>query len=180
MLLYRVFPYLASASAGQPGHPLYVHPAQGAGRFDNPSHYLAWYMAAEAVSAIGESFAHLSEWRDEMFEFPHIPGSRRALGIYDLPDDLPYVDLDDPQRLVELGVRPSQVVERNRPYTQALAFRIYSEAKYKGLRWWSFHRPQWRVYCLWEIDPQIAQVDELNVAHIAVESAARTLARRIV
>ncbi|MHB8691935.1 MAG: RES family NAD+ phosphorylase [Solirubrobacteraceae bacterium] len=180
MLLYRVFPYLSSASTGQPGNPLFIHPAQGAGRFDNPSHYLAWYLAAEAVSAIGESFAHLSVWRDEMFEFPHIPGSRRALGIYDLPDDLPYVDLDDPQRLVELGVRPSQVVERNRPYTQSLALRIYSESKYKGLRWWSFHRPQWRVYCLWEIGPTVAQIDELTVAHIAVESAARTLAKRIV
>ena len=176
MLLYRVCPYLPSASTGQPGHPLYVHPAQVAGRFDNPSHYLAWYMAAEAVSSVGESFAHLSEWTDEMFEFPHIPGSRKALGIYDLP----YVDLDDPQRLVDLGVRPSEVVERNQPYTQALALRIYMEAKYKGIRWSSFHRPQWRVYCLWEIDPNIVQVDDLTVAHIAVESAARTLARRIV
>jgi hypothetical protein len=119
MLLYRVFPYLSGASAGQPGHPLYIHPAHGTGRFDNRSHYLAWYMAAEAVSAVGESFAHLSSWGDEMVEFPQIPGSRKALGIYDLPDDLRYVDLDDPQRLVDLGVRPSQAIARNRPYTQA-------------------------------------------------------------
>jgi hypothetical protein len=180
VLLYRVFPYLPSASRGQPGHPLYVHPAQGDGRFDNPAHYLAWYMAAEAVSAVGESFADLSEWRDEMFEFPHIPSSHKALGVYDLPDDLPYVDLDDPQRLVDLGVRPSQVVERNRPYTHALALRIYMEAKYNGIRWWSFHRPQWHAYCLWEIDPEIVQVDDLTVAHIAVDSAARTLARTII
>lgn len=179
MLLYRVFPHLHSASAGQPGHPLYVHPAQGLGRFDNPSYYLAWYLAAEAVSAVGESFAHLSSWRDEMFEFPHIPGARRALGVYELADDLPYVDLDDPQRLVDLGVRPSQVVERNRPYTQALARRIYEEGRYKGIRWWSFHRPQWRVYCLWEIDPGVVQVEALTVGHVAVESAARTLAKAI-
>lgn len=180
MLLYRVFPYLATAAEGDPGHPLYVHPAQGAGRFDNPSHYLAWYLAAETVSAVGESFAHLSAWRDKMFEFPLIPGARRALGTYELPDDLPYVDLDDPQRLVDLGVRPSQVVERNRPYTQALALRIYQEKKYNGIRWWSFHRPQWRVYCLWEIDPTVAQIDLLTTSHIAVQSAARTLAKAIV
>lgn len=179
MLLCRVFPYLPSASNGQPGHPLYVHPAQGAGRFDNPLQYLSWYMAAEAVSAVGESFAHLSAWKDEMFEFPQIPGSRRVLGIYELPDDLPYVDLDDPQRLLDLGVRPSQVVERNRPYTQALALKIYMEAKYNGICRWSFHRPQWRVYCLWEIDPDIVQVEALTLTHIAVGSAARTLAKRI-
>lgn len=179
MLLYRVFPYLPTASTGEPGHPLYVHRAQGAGRFDNPAHYLAWYVAAEAVSAVGESFAHLSTWRDEMFEFPLIAGSRKALGIYDLPDDLPYVDLDDPPRLVDLGVRPSQAIERNRPYTQALALRIYREGTYNGIRWWSFHRPQWRVYCLWEIDPSIAQIDPLTMDHIAVANAARTLAKAV-
>lgn len=181
MLLHRVFPHLpAAATRADPGHPLYVHPGQGAGRFDNPAYYLAWYMAAEAVSAVGESFAHLSTWRDEMFEFPLIPGSRRALGVYDLPDDLPYVDLDDPQRLVELGVRPTQVIERNRPHTQGLALRIYRQGSYNGIRWWSFHRPQWRVYCLWESDPSVAQIEPLTMSHIAVRSAARTLAKVLV
>jgi hypothetical protein len=179
VLLYRVFPYSPSASTGEPGHPLYVNPAQGAGRFDNPEHYLASYMAAEAVGAVGESFGDLSTWRDEMFEFPLLSGSRKALGTYELPDDLPYIDLDDPQRLVELEVRPSQVVERNLPYTQALALRIYQEAEYNGIRWWSFHRPQWWVYCLWEIDPTIAQIDPLSMGHIAVQSAARTLAKAV-
>lgn len=177
MLLSRVFPYLPSAPAGKPGHPLYVHPAQGSGRFDNPALYLAWYMSAETVSAVGESFASISVWRDEMFEFPHIPGSRKALGTYELAGDLPYVDLDDPQRLVELGVRPSQVIERNRPYTQGLAARIYAERKYNGIRWWSFYWPQWRVYCLWEITPKIAEIDELSMTHSAVVDAAQTLVK---
>ncbi len=112
-----------------------------------------------------------------MFEFPLIPTSLRALGVYNLPDDLPYVDLGDPQRLVELGVRPSQVIEHNRPYTQALALRIYQQRSYNGIRWWSFHRPQWRVYCLWEIDPRVVQIEPLMMSHIAVQSAARTLAK---
>ncbi|GAC1324852.1 MAG: hypothetical protein NVSMB25_22770 [Thermoleophilaceae bacterium] len=115
-----------------------------------------------------------------MFAFPQIAGSRRALGIYDLPDDLPYLDLDDPQRLVDLGVHPSQVVERNRPFTQALALRIHGEGNYKAIRSWSFHRLQWRVYCLWEIQPRIGQIDDLAVGHVAVDSAARTLTKLIV
>jgi len=179
VLLYRVFPYLSTASSGQPGHPLYIHPNQGYGRFDNPARYLAWYMASEAVSAVGESFADITVWKDAMFDFPSIPGSRKALGIYDLPDDLPYVDLDDPQQLVDRGVRPSQVVERNRPFTQGLALTIYQESRYNGIRWWSFHRPQWRVWCLWEVDPTVAQVDDLTTSHIAVVSAARTLAKAV-
>lgn len=177
MLVYRVFPYLASVKAGQPGHPLYVHPEQGTGRFDNPAQYLAWYMADLPTAAVGESFGDLSVWRDEMFPFPRIPGSRRALGTYRLPDELPYVDLDDPQRLVELGVRPSQVVERNRPYTRALALRIYQQGPYNGLRWWSFHRPQWRVYCLWEIGPTIEVIDHLSLSFPAVRDAATTLSK---
>lgn len=180
MLLYRVFPYLSGAAPGKPGHPLYVHPAQGLGRFDNPHHYLAWYVTSEAVSAVGESFAHLSTWRDEMFAFPHIPGARRALGVYDVADDLPYVDLDDPRRLLDLGVRPSQVVERNRPYTQALALRIHEQGSVNGIRWGSFHRPQWRVWCLWEIDATVADVEVLTVDSAAVKSAAVTLVRPIV
>lgn len=179
MLLYRVFPYLPSARPDQPGHPCYVNPHQGAGRFDNPTQYLAWYMAAEAATAVGESFADITTWSESMFAFPLIPGARRALGIFEVDDGLPYVDLDDPQRLVELGVRPSQVIERNLPYTQSLAARIYEEHRYHGIRWWSFHQPQWRVWCLWEVSPTAVQIDPLSVSHPAVVDAARTLIKPI-
>ncbi len=179
MLLYRVFPYQSSAKKGDPGHPLYVHPAQGRGRWDNPTWYLAWYMASEPTSAVGESFAHLSVWRNEMFEFPQISGARRALGVYELPDDLPYVDLDDAATLVEQGMRPSQVVERNRPYTQARALGIYQADKWNGIRWWSFHRPEWRIWCLWDIDPRCETVVDLDIGHVAVRDAAATLVRPI-
>lgn len=179
MLVYRVFPYLASASKGEAGHPLYVHPNQGSSRFDNPTLYLAWYMASEPSSAVGETFADLRRWSDAMFDFPALSGARRALATYSLPDDLPYVHLDDPQRLVELGVRPSQVVERNRPYTHGLAARIYNMGKYNGIRWWSFHRPQWRVWCLWDIDPAVEQVEELTLAHIAVKDARENLIKQL-
>ncbi len=180
MLLYRVFPYRSSAKPGEPGHPLYVHPAQGRGRWDNRSAYLAWYMASEQTSAVAEVFAHLSTWRDAMFPFPQIPGSRRALGTYQLPDDLPYIDLDDPQTLVDRGMRPSQVIERNRPYTQGKALGIYSETKWSGIRWWSFHRPQWRVWCLWDIDPACEDVQDIDVSHLAVRDAAAALAKAVV
>ena len=180
MLLYRVFPYLPTASKGQPGHPLHVHPAQGKGRWDNPGSYLAWYMAFEVAGAVGETFADISTWRDEMFEFPALPGSRKALGFYELPDDLPYVDLDDAATLVELAMRPTQVIVRNRPYTQAKALSIYQQKKWSGIRWWSFHRPQWRVICLWDIDPKCDHVEDLDTSHIAVSDAGRTLSKPIV
>ncbi|MDP9378110.1 MAG: RES family NAD+ phosphorylase [Actinomycetota bacterium] len=179
MLLYRVFPYLSSARTGEPGHPLYLHPGQGTGRWDNPASYLAWYMAHEPTSAVGEVFASVSVWREEMFPFDHIPGARRALAVYQLPDDLPYVDLDDAQTLVHRRMRPSQVLERNRPYTQAKALEIYHKNKWNGLRWWSFHRPQWRVWCLWNINPMCEDIQVLDVSHAAVRDAAGTLVKSI-
>jgi len=137
-------------------------------------------VASEAVSAIGESFAHIATWRKEMFAFPHIPGSRRALGVYEVAVDLAYVDVDDPRLLLELGVRPSQEVERNRPYTHALALRIHQPGSFKGIRWWSCHRPQRRVWCSWETDATVADVVELTIGHVAVNGAAGTLVKPIV
>jgi hypothetical protein len=180
VLLYRVFPYLPAARRGEPGHPLYVHPAQGKGRWDNPGSYLAWYMAQEPASAVGEAFADVPAWRDEMFAFPQIPGAERALGIYRLADDLPYVDLDDARTLVERAMRPTQVIERNRPYTQAKALEIFEERRWNGIRWWSFHRPQWRVWCLWDIAPKCEGVEDLDVSHVAVRDAGSVLAKPVV
>jgi hypothetical protein len=179
VLLYRVFPYLASARRGAPGHPLHVHPGQGTGRWDNPASYVAWYLAGEPASAVGEVFAAIGTWREEMFACPQVPGARRALGVYRLADDLPYVDLDDARTLLDRGMRPTQVIERNRPYTQAKALEIYLERRWQGIRWWSFHRPRWRVWCLWDVVPRCEDVQELGLAHAAVLDAAAALAKPI-
>jgi hypothetical protein len=180
VLLYRVFPHVPSAKKGEPGHPLYLHPAQGKGRWDNPGWYLAWYMTSEPTSAVGEVFADIGIWRNEMFAFPQIPDAQRALGVYRLADDLPYVDLDDAPTLVKRKMRPTQVIERIRPYTQGVALEIYQEQRWSGIRWWSFHRPQWRVWCLWDIEPVCEDIQELDVSHAAVRDAAGALAKPIV
>ena len=183
MLLYRVFPYLTTASEGQPGHPEYIHPAQGKGRLDNRNDYLCWYMSPEAAGAVGEVFGDLGEWTDGMFSAPFIPGSRRALGIYEVPAETPLLDLDDAKTLLSRGLRPSQVIERNRPATQAWALGIYNEKnddgtrKWRGVRWWSFQRPQWRVIGLWDLTPSCKKVEELDLWHPAVIDAAKALHR---
>ena len=73
-----------------------------------------WYFATTPECAVGETFAKLDSWSEDMFDFPALPGSRRALGVFDLPDDLPLLDLDDPQILLRRGLRPSGVVSLNR------------------------------------------------------------------
>ncbi len=180
MLVYRVFPYLPKAGPGEPGHPLYEHQPQRGSRADHPDYYV-WYVTREPDAACGEVFGNLAVWGDSMFDFPAVPGARRALGTYRLPDDLRICDLDDPRRLVELGLRPTQVVTRNLAVTSEWAHRIWSERfdgerRWQAVQWWSFHRPTWRVIASWE-RPTFVECEPLSASHPAVVAAADSLNR---
>ena len=118
-----------------------------------------------------------------MFDFPAVPGSRRTLGVYKLPDDLRICDLDDPRRLVELGLRPTQVVARNLAVTSDWAHRIWSQRseavdgpKWQAVQWLSFHRPTWTVIASWE-RPTLVSLERLGLDHPAVVAAAESLNR---
>lgn len=182
VLVYRVFPYLDIAQPGQPGHPLYEHQPQRGGRADHPDYYV-WYVARQAEAACGETFGNFARWTDSMLEFPAVPGSRRVLGVYELPDSLRICDLDDPHRLVDLGLRPTQVVARNLAVTSGWAHRIWSETspaiegrRWQGVQWWSFHRPQWTVLASWE-RPALVDLQPLSLSHPAMVAAATSLNR---
>jgi hypothetical protein len=154
------------------------------GRLDNPSEYDCWYLAAEASGAIGETFGDLDLWISNMFVFPALPGATRALGTYEVDDAIPVLDLDDARNLLALGLRPTQVVERNRAVSQGWALQIYNQLtptgarRWSGVRWWSYHRPQWRIYGLWGLTPHCVKVELLDLNHPAVVDAAKILAKR--
>lgn len=190
MIVYRVFAYDPAAPPGQPGHPGYLHKPQGRGRLDNPDRYDIWYFAALPEAAVGEVFGDLSVWTAEMFDVPYLPDGRRALGHFQLADSLDMLDLNDPKTLLDRNLRPTDIVARNRSATQQWALRIFSETRHDGsrrwagVRWWSFHRPQWPVMALWVLpggaDPaEAVRVENLDLGHPAVLDAARTLARPI-
>ncbi len=185
MLVYRIYPHLPGAPPDAAGHPMYVS-TQGAGRLDNPGHYRIWYLALEPAGAVAEAFGDLNEWNTEMFAFPSLPESRLTLATYHLQDDIPLLDLDDARNLYVRGLRPTQIIERNRTATQAWALGIYSERNdrgariWHGVRWWSYHRPQWRIVGYWGDDsPRVLQIEELTVATPAVTDAATSLKRRV-
>lgn len=183
MLVYRVFPHLPKAPWGALGNAMYVD-SQDSGRLDNPSHYRIWYLALEPGGAVAEAFGDLGEWNPEMFKFPLIPESRRALATYLLDDDTPLLDLDDARNLYTRGLRPTQIIERNRAATQALALSVFNERNdrgariWHGIRWWSYHRPQWRIIGYWgERVPRLLMVEELTLTSPAVTDAATSLKR---
>lgn len=187
MIVYRAFPYLATAKAGESGHPLYLHRPQGRGRADNPSEYDTWYFALQPEAAVGEVRGDFAVWRADSFATPFLLGGHYALGRYQLPDDLPLLDLDDAQNLLTRGLRPTQVIARNRPTTQDMALRIFRETtagqrKWAGIRWWSFQRPHWTVLALW-VSPgqrplhQFVDATPLDLNNPAVIDAARSLGK---
>ena len=180
MLLYRVFPHLHGAEPGEPGHPLYLHPVQGKGRWDNPSLYLTRYLATSAEAAVGETFANLSTWSPRMLAIPSLPGSVRRLGTYRLDETTnPLLDLDDAKALLERHLRPTDVVVRNRPRTHGIAEKVFREGRWAGIRWWSYHRPQWALVALWStVQITSDSVDDLE-GHPALLDAGKTLAKHM-
>lgn len=183
MLVYRVFPYLPAARPGEPGHPLYQHRPQRGGRIDHPDYHV-WYLSRQPEAAVGETFGNLAVWDRSMFSFPLLPGSQRALGVFRLPDDLRLLDLDDPRVLVELGLRPTQIVTRNLAVTQQWGHRIWSQRdphdpslrRWQAITWWSYHRPTWEVLGCW-LTPEFDHVEEIDLGHVAVREAAAALHR---
>ena len=151
MLLYRVFPWLASAAEGEAGHPLYVPDPRGAGRTDNADRYRVLYLSSAPAGAAAEAFGNLKLWTPRMFPRPDLPGSSRSLATYEIGDELPVLDLDDADALRSLGLRPSQVVTRERQVTQRWALTIYEQGKWSGVRWWSYYDPRWYSYAIWDL-----------------------------
>jgi hypothetical protein len=111
---------------------------QGEGRHDNPDLYGCLYAAAEPESAVAESLAAFrgsGPLHSSMFLRA---GKLLHLGKLVLADRALILDLDDPQVLVQEGLRPSRVATRQRSMTQTYAARLYrSHSNLSALRWWS-------------------------------------------
>ncbi|MGH8985519.1 MAG: RES domain-containing protein [Acidimicrobiia bacterium] len=179
--LYRVFPWLEGADAGEAGHPLFV-PGLAGGRVDNPDHYLALYLSDGAGGACAEAFDYKPAWDAGMLRGPpSLVGSVRALATYTLDPDIMVCNLDDAHRLVELELRPSQVVSRDRMVTRGWALGIFREHRWGGISWWSYYDPRWSSHGVWAIDAlTVDGVETLTLDHHAIGEAAEVLKRPIV
>lgn len=149
MRLYRVFPYDAGAASNDRGGALFVPPASGRSRIDNPDLYDVLYAACDQHAAIAETFGQLAVWRRETFV--HAGGRPYALATIDAPDDRALFELNDVDALRSIGIaRPTDVVTRDREITQAWARTIFERGGFAGARWWSFYNPDWPIVGLWD------------------------------
>ena len=156
-------------------------PPQGAGRFDNPAHYEIFYAAEAPETALAEAFGRHPLWTASMLTgIPSLPGSVHVLGTYGLDDSVTLDDLDDAANLVALGLRPSDVVNRDYTVTQALALRIFTAGTAGGLRWWSFYNPAWSNNGVWDKKTlTVVGSRPIAITDAAFVSAAATISRLI-
>jgi len=154
---------------------------QGGGRLDNPELYAVLYLSDAASGAIAEAFGRFPEWSPAMLAgSPGLPGSVRAIASYRLADDAPLCDLDDPEQLRALDLRPSDVVSREYARTRAWARRIYEMRLWAGIRWWSYYDARWCSIGIWK--PNVLAFENVRVLRLddpALIEASRTIVRRI-
>ena len=178
MRLYRVLPFRGDATEGQPGHPLFIPTPTGAGRVDAPGTYSVLYVSDAPAGAVAEAFGGVPLWTPAMFDKPSFERGRRALATYELPDQAAVLDLDDPDALKRLGLRPSDVVTRDRAVTQRWALAAYREHRWIGVRWWSYYDPRWHSFALWDrLELTVVGVEALSLEHSSAVEAAIVLGR---
>ena len=179
--LFRVFPYLAGARADKPGGALYI-PSQGGGRIDNPGTYPVLYLSDSPAGAIAEAFGRFAEWPPAVLEgIPALPGSVRALARYRMAEGGSVCNLDDPRQLLDLELRPSEVVSRDYTRSRSWALRIYQRKLWAGVRWWSYYDPVWTSFGLWDIgNLGLTEITPLRLDNPHLLTASRTIVRRIV
>lgn len=183
MILYRCFAWNRSVRDEAPDGALwYPRPFQGEGRHDNPDTYGCLYLADRAVSCVVEQ---LAAFRGQRLTASLLKrrGLPLALAQIEIPDDAAIVDLDDPAVLSSERLRPSGVATRNRSITQPQALALYrAHSDAAGLRWWSTWEAQWANVTVFDrAAPRLRLVDvnELTLAHTALEAAAEFFGLRV-
>jgi len=179
MTFFRVFPYDSSAAVGQPGGALFVPRSQGHWRIDNSDLYDVFYVSSHKEGAIAEAFGQFTTWRSETFTNAH--GFVYSLAHYDTTDNVTVVDLDDANELVALGLKPSDVISRNRTKTQAWARRLFLSKRGIGVGWWSYYDPEMHSFGLWNVASLNVDgtPEPLHVLHPDVTGTAKRINRSL-
>lgn len=173
-------------------HPLHANlRRQGFGRVDNPRFYATLYLTRSAAAACGETFGDLQPLPASALLLRGRPEVTRCLIRLRLADPITLIDYDDAAVLQQRGVRPSDVVRRDREATQQLAlgdFLRRGESQARGVAWWSYHHPAWRPLALWSDeldddcwfpDAEVEHVEPLTLDHPELIVAAATLRREL-
>jgi len=168
---WRVFPWDPAAQPGEPFSPSYIHPAQGAGRFDVAGK-LVVYLAETAVHAIAEK---LQRFRGGRIDRKDLIESRKPLALVECRlGKVKLADLCDPAVLVKHDITPDVLASREIAKTQAVAADL-QDAGYHGLRWWSALSGDWHTIVVFEGNIEYGKPEQLTIDHPIVQEASEAL-----
>ncbi len=168
---WRVFPWDPAAKPGEPFSPSYIHPRQGAGRFDVDGK-LVVYIAETAVHAVAEK---LQRFRGQKIDRKDLIESGKPLALVECQlGKIKLADLCDPAVLVKHDIRPDVLASRDLAKTQRVAAALYKEG-FGGLRWWSALSGDWHTIVVFEGDIEYAEPEPLAIGHTVVEGASVAL-----
>jgi len=168
---WRVFPWDPAAQPGEPFSSSYIHPSQGAGRFDIPGK-LVVYLAETAVHAVAEK---LQRFRGQRLDLKDLIESGKALALVECQlGKLKLADLCDASVLVKYGIRPDVLASRELAKTQAVASALLKEG-FAALRWWSALSGDWHTIVVFEGAIDYGEPELLTIGHAAVQEASIAL-----
>ena len=171
---WRVFPWDPTARPGEPFSPSYIHPNQGAGRFDVAGK-LVVYLAETAVHAVAEK---LQRFRGQKIDRKDLIESRKPLALVECQlGKIKLADLCDPAVLVKHDIKPDVLASREIAKTQAVAARLH-DAGYQGLRWWSALSGDWHTIVVFEGHIEYGKPEQLTIDHQIVQEASEALGIR--
>ena len=148
MRFYRVYAHDPNAAPTDRGGALYTS-IGGSNRIDNPEIYRVLYVSSHAEGAVAEKFGRIPLWDDYLFVQTN--GNRYALATFEIADHALICNLNDAARLVELGLRPTDVIDRDRAVSQQWARRIFQSGTWIGAAWWSYYSPRWLSAGIWNL-----------------------------
>lgn len=127
---------------------------------------------------MAERFGNLAAWTEEMLAPPPaLEHCTTCLVEYE-SGRTAACDIDDAHELVRLGLRPSEVVTRDRSRSQGWAESIWRERRWDGVRWWSYYGSHWGSFGLWDTTKlRVVRVTALSRDHSAVARAATMIVR---
>ena len=171
---WRVFPWDPTARPGEPFSPSYIHPNQGAGRFDVAGK-LVVYLAETAVHAVAEK---LQRFRGQKIDRKDLIESRKPLALVECQlGKIKLADLCDPAVLVKHDIKPDVLASREIAKTQAVAARLH-DAGYQGLRWWSALSGDWHTIVVFEGHIEYGKPEQLTIDHQIVQEVSEALGIR--
>lgn len=165
------------------GGPLFIpRIRQGSGRHDIPALDGVLYGSLNKVSSIAEylrGFMNNKVSLTELKEFFELKDDNfKSVAKLNITKEVKILDLTEPDNLVKLNIKPSDMATHTRQITQDISAKIFTQG-YDGFLWWSVLESRWTNVTLYELrikdKIEIGNIEKLSIEVRELQSALELL-----